>query len=112
MTKQGKNTTTDSSAVSLEEQQSATNDATVPQRPSLRLGDTMGSSTGEAEFSAVSGGWEGTDDATSTAPSDLAHPPKPVVHRASNVTPEDLPLEELVDGNPLPDSAEFEMGTD
>lgn len=108
MSKQAKNTTPNSPNVSLEEQQSATTDATVPSR----LGETMGSSTGEDEFSAVSGGWEGTDDATSTAPSDLAHPPKPVVHRASNVTPEDLPPEELLDGSPLPESSEFEMGTD
>ncbi len=112
MSKQTKNTTANPSTVSLEEQQSATTDATVPSRPSLGLGETMGSSTGEAEFSAVSGGWEGTDDATSTAPSDLAHPPKPVVHRASNVTPEDLPPEELLEGSPLPESSEFEMGTD
>ena len=34
------------------------------------IGDTMGSSTGEAERAVEAGGWAGTDDATSTAPSD------------------------------------------
>ncbi len=42
------------------------------------LEETMGSETGEAERSTVAGGWAGTDDATSTAPSDLlANPPLP-----------------------------------
>ena len=34
------------------------------------LGDTMGSATGEAERAIEAGGWAGTDDATSSAPSD------------------------------------------
>ncbi|MBI3295924.1 MAG: hypothetical protein HYZ71_14455 [Deltaproteobacteria bacterium] len=34
------------------------------------LGSLMGSSTGGAEYTTVTGGWAGTDDATSTAPSD------------------------------------------
>ena len=32
--------------------------------------NTMGSSTGEEERAIEAGGWAGTDDATSTAPSD------------------------------------------
>lgn len=39
---------------------------------SLRLGSVVGSATGEADHDPVPGGWEGTDDATSTSPSDLA----------------------------------------
>ena len=35
------------------------------------LGEVMGTSTGEEDRDSVPGGWEGTDDATSTAPSDL-----------------------------------------
>ena len=35
------------------------------------LGTIVGSSTGEAEGDTVPGGWEGTDDATSTSPPDL-----------------------------------------
>lgn len=34
------------------------------------LGSIFGSKTGQTEHSTVSGGWAGTDDATSTAPSD------------------------------------------
>lgn len=34
------------------------------------MAGTEGSQTGEADNSAASGGWQGTDDATSTAPSD------------------------------------------
>jgi hypothetical protein len=42
------------------------------------LDDTMGSSTGEAERAVEAGGWAGTDDATSTAPSDeIGNPPIP-----------------------------------
>jgi len=37
------------------------------------LSAIIGSSTGEADRDVIAGGWEGTDDATSTAPSDLAH---------------------------------------
>ena len=36
------------------------------------LGTVVGSATGEADRDVLPGGWEGTDDATSTAPSDLA----------------------------------------
>lgn len=35
------------------------------------LGNIIGASTGDSEHKIVSGGWAGTDDATSTAPSDL-----------------------------------------
>jgi hypothetical protein len=42
------------------------------------LGEIMGSGTGDSEHSNVSGGWAGTDDATSTAPSDqLGNPATP-----------------------------------
>lgn len=44
------------------------------------IGKTLGSTTGEEENAIMAGGWEGTDDATSTAPSDQAVPPAPVVH--------------------------------
>ena len=41
------------------------------ERQRLRgIGDTMGSSTGEEARAIEAGGWAGTDDATSTAPSD------------------------------------------
>ncbi len=102
-----KNTTPNPSTVTKEERQSATDDASLPTSRPVNVGQTMGTSTGEDEFNVVGGGWEGTDDATSTAPSDLSHPPRPVVHHASNVTPEDLPAEP-----PLSESEEFEMGTD
>ena len=40
------------------------------------LEDTMGSSSGQADRAVEAGGWAGTDDATSTAPSDqLGNPP-------------------------------------
>jgi hypothetical protein len=46
------------------------------QKHILGLGDTMGSSTGERERAVEAGGWAGTDDATSTAPSDeIGNPP-------------------------------------
>jgi len=42
----------------------------------LDLGDTMGSATGAEEHATLAGGWSGTDDAASTAPSDqLGNPP-------------------------------------
>lgn len=105
MANQAKNNTPESSTVAPEERQSATNEAAPPGTP--KLGQVRGTATGEDEFSAVGGGWEGTDDATSTAPSDLSRPPRPVVHRQSDLAPEDLPEE-----RPLSDSQEFEMGTD
>ncbi len=43
----------------------------------IPLGNTLGSSTGETAHTVVPGGWEGTDDATSTAPSDaFGNPPQ------------------------------------
>ena len=36
------------------------------------VGGVMGGETGEEDRDPVPGGWEGTDDATSTAPSDLS----------------------------------------
>jgi hypothetical protein len=42
------------------------------------IGNIMGSKTGDSEHSLVTGGWAGTDDATSTAPSDqMGNPPIP-----------------------------------
>ena len=37
----------------------------------ISLGSIRGSATGEADRDLVPGGWAGTDDATSTAPSDM-----------------------------------------
>jgi len=37
----------------------------------ITLGNLVGSATGEADRQVVPGGWSGTEDATSTAPSDL-----------------------------------------
>jgi hypothetical protein len=43
---------------------------------SRELDETMGSTTGEADRAVEAGGWTGTDDATSTAPSDqIGNPP-------------------------------------
>ena len=54
------------------------------------LSRTEGSSTGEEENAIEAGGWEGTDDATSTAPSDLMSWKKPeseITHEAiSDIT--------------------------
>ncbi len=53
-------------------------DQAIKKRRKLGLGDTMGSSTGQAERAIEPGGWSGTDDATSTAPSDqIGNPPMP-----------------------------------
>lgn len=41
-------------------------------REQIPLGAIVGSSTGERDRDPMAGGWEGTDDATSTAPSDLS----------------------------------------
>jgi len=38
------------------------------------LGQIVGSATGEADHDVLPGGWEGTDDATSTSPSDIVNP--------------------------------------
>lgn len=35
------------------------------------IASTLGTPTGEDEFAIEAGGWQGTDDATSTAPSDV-----------------------------------------
>ena len=87
MVKQAKNKTVDTAQVEAnnarDEQQSATHDTSVP-----------------------------SHDATSAAPSDLAHLAKPGIHRASRIQAEYLPTEELIDGRPLPDASEFERGTD
>lgn len=41
------------------------------------LSDVVGTSTGEGDREVAPGGWEGTDDATSTAISDLSEIPEP-----------------------------------
>ncbi len=38
------------------------------------LGEIVGSATGEADHDVIAGGWEGTDDATSTSPCDMVNP--------------------------------------
>ena len=49
---------------------------TRPERV-LHVGDLIGSATGEAEDILTAGGWAGTDDDTSTAPSDrIGLPPE------------------------------------
>lgn len=40
-------------------------------RDPINIGSIVGGATGEADGDVVPGGWTGTDDATSTAPSDL-----------------------------------------
>lgn len=50
------------------------------------LSDVMGGATGEADDATVAGGWAGTDDDTSTAPSDRIG------------LPEENPLDELTGG--------------
>ena len=41
-------------------------------RDEMLLGTIVGSATGERDRDPMGGGWEGTDDANSTAPSDLS----------------------------------------
>lgn len=55
------------------------------------IGNTMGSATGEDENGLIAGGWQGTDDATSTAPSDVAFdvPQKPMNHAIGEDADED-----------------------
>lgn len=54
------------------------------------LSQILGSTTGEPDRDTVPGGWDGTDDATSTAPSDLCSP--------ANQTQADGPEEGAVEG--------------
>ncbi len=55
------------------------------------IGDIMGSATGKMENSLVSGGWAGTDDATSTAPSDMIGlPPIPEEDKPISVIERDF----------------------
>ena len=55
------------------------------------IGDTMGSSTGEIERAIAAGGWAGTDDATSTAPSDqMGNPATPEDEKPYNVIQHDF----------------------
>jgi hypothetical protein len=57
----------------------------------VRLGETMGSSTGEDERAVQAGGWAGTDDATSTAPSDeLGNPPRAEEEKAFSTITRDF----------------------
>jgi hypothetical protein len=55
------------------------------------LGMIMGSATGETEQTNVAGGWAGTDDATSTAPSDqIGNPPIPEEDKPFDVIARDF----------------------
>jgi hypothetical protein len=55
------------------------------------IGDTMGSSTGEEERAVEAGGWAGTDDATSTAPSDtMGNPGTPEEEKPFHVITRDF----------------------
>ncbi len=58
-----------------------------------KLADTLGSATGEDEHAIMAGGWAGTDDATSTAPSDMAFmgPERPTNHSSGT---EDVEVED------------------
>lgn len=54
------------------------NEETLPQElaeATSQLGETEGTATGEPTHEVLAGGWEGTDDATSTAPSDFESVP-------------------------------------
>jgi hypothetical protein len=46
----------------------------VEEEAAHELGSLVGTTTGGTDRDTVAGGWEGTDDATSTAPSDLSRP--------------------------------------
>jgi hypothetical protein len=57
-----------------------------------KLGTIFGSATGERDRDPMSGGWEGTDDANSTAPSDLDG-----ISKFPKGTPEDPDIEKVAD---------------
>jgi hypothetical protein len=65
-------------------------DLTEPRRTRRDdLGEIRGGSTGEADQDIVPGGWEGTDDATSTAPSDLSPELQAMAENGRSVESED-----------------------
>ena len=55
------------------------------------LEDTMGTATGELEHAVLPGGWSGTDDAVSTAPSDqIGNPPMAEAEKPIHTIAHDL----------------------
>lgn len=86
--------------------------------PESSLGETEGSATGEPTHEVLAGGWEGTDDATSTAPSDFAfvpdlrhtddHGPEAVTGRAfgGGILQEDAITD--IKGTPVEESRDWE----
>mgnify|MGYP000340704880 CR=1 FL=1 len=56
-------------AVVIENEKSS--DDELPKFKHRTLGEIVGGQSGEADQDTVPGGWQGTDDATSTAPSDI-----------------------------------------
>jgi hypothetical protein len=71
------------------------------------LGDTMGSSTGEEERAVEAGGWSGTDDATSTAPSDqMGNPSIPESEKSFHVITRDFEQSIQLDEERQQESAE------
>lgn len=76
------------------------------QRP-RGIGDTMGSSTGEEERAIEAGGWAGTDDATSTAPSDeMGNPSLPEEEKPFHTITRDFDESIQLDEERQEDSAE------
>ena len=73
------------SSIKAEQEDSVNDYSSAPQEVDVKnegIGNTMGSATGEDENAMQAGGWAGTDDANSTAPSDVAFdkPQKPMNH--------------------------------
>jgi len=54
------------------------------------VGEVLGSATGEEDRDPVPGGWEGTDDATSTAPSDLSEDPLRANRELGEIDPDEV----------------------
>lgn len=83
------------------------------------LGEVVGTSTGEATEDVLAGGWQGTDDATSTAPSDIGggtnlkhtddHGAEPVLGRAfaGGALEEEGPISDIK-GTPAGESRDWE----
>jgi hypothetical protein len=71
------------------------------------IGATMGSSTGEKERAIEAGGWAGTDDATSTAPSDqMGNPSLPEEEKPFHTITRDFDQAIQIDEQAQEDSAE------
>lgn len=83
------------------------------------LGEMVGTSTGEAPEDVLAGGWQGTDDATSTAPSDVGgsadmkhsddHGPEAVLGRAfaGGAMDDETPITDIK-GTPAEESRDWE----